>query len=119
MAVTVANVAHPNTNVWEGDLLGLKARIVDVTFDAAYLTTGELLTADALGWDVIHGVIPMTLATNTAGTLSYAVQGRPNAARSQIALQLYAGPDLLGALPEVASAADASTYTARLLVLGT
>lgn len=119
MAVTFANVSTPNTSITEDQLFGLKARIVDVTFDNSYLTTGEVVTAAQLGWDTIQFVWAES-AVNAAGTLAHNVVARPNAARTQMAIQAYETAATVDTPhKEVTSAADLSTYTVRLVVFGT
>jgi len=118
MAVTIANVATPNATTTEGSLLGLKAKLIDVTFDSSYVTAGEPLTAISLGWDQLHGAIPVTQATTTTGTTAYAVQARPNTTKTQLQLFLYSTTAATAPMAEVANAVNASTFTVRLLVLG-
>lgn len=119
MALTFVEVATPNTAITADVMFGLKARIVDVTFDNSYLTTGEVLTAAQLGWDTIQFVWAEA-AVNPAGTLAHNVVARPNAARTQVAIQAYETAATVDTPnKEATSAADLSTYTVRMVVFGT
>lgn len=121
MAVTVTNVPNPGGLLSEGQLGQLKFRIVDVLFDASYLTTGEPLTAASFGWLYFFGGIQMILAKNAAGALGMPVLIVPNATGSSIAFQLmrYDGAAAgKASLEEAANAFDASAFTARILLLG-
>lgn len=119
MALTFVEVATPNTSITADVMFGLKARIVDVTFDNSYLTTGEVLTAAQLGWDTIQFAW-CEMAVNAAGTLGVNVCARPNTARTQIAIQTYETAGTVDTShKEVTSAADLSTYTVRMVVFGT
>lgn len=120
MAVTIAEVAHPNAAQTEFPFGIYKARIIDVTFDASYVTTGEPLTAASLGWNGVVYSFP-SLAMNAAGTLGMPVYAEANATQSQLTLQLlrYDGASAgKASLEEAANAFDASLFTARLLVIG-
>jgi hypothetical protein len=119
MALTLTAVTHPNTTAWEGDFLGLKARVYDVTFDSSYPTTGEDLTADELGWDQIHGIIPLTQATTSTGTTALIVQGVVNTARDTVALFLYESATAGTPVAEITNGDNVSTFTARMVILGT
>jgi hypothetical protein len=95
-----------------------KCRIVDVTFDNAYLTGGEVLTAAALGWKAIHFAFCEN-AVNVAGTLGVNLAARPNATRTQVAIQAYETAGTVDlSHKEVTSGADLSTYTGRVMLLG-
>lgn len=121
MPLTIANVTHPNQSISEFQLGPWKARLIDVTFDSSYLTTGEVLTAAQLGWVQIHGAIVVELGSNrgSTGTLALDVNVRANAARTQVTVQAY---ETAGTVDtphkEVTSAQDISAYTCRLLVFG-
>ena len=122
MAVTVAQVSRPNAAISETTVGEFKLRVVDVTFDNSYVTTGEPLAATALGWSYFYGHLGGTaIATNATGTLALPVIVKPNASGSQVTLFLYrydgasAGK---ASLEEAANAFDASTFTARLYLLG-
>lgn len=122
MPLTIAEVANPNAGQTVTELFGLKAKMVDVTFDNSYLATGELLTAAALGWDSVQGAIVVQGASNAAGTLFSPLVIKANAAQTQLTLQLerYDGASVGKAfLEEVANAVDASAFSARIIVLGT
>lgn len=121
MAVTIAEVSNPNGAQTEFPFGIYKARIVDVTFDNSYVTTGEPLTAINLGWNGIFGAIPLTQAGNAAGTLAMPVHIKPNSTLSQVTIQLlrYDGASAgKASLEEAANAFDASLFTVRLLVIG-
>jgi len=118
MAVTLAEVSIPNYSPVQGDFLGMKARLMDVTFDNSYLTGGEVVTAAQLGWDQIQMVF-CDGARGAAGVSLVNVIAVPNAARTQVALQAYETAGTVDlAHKEVSSAQDLSTFTARVLFLG-
>lgn len=122
MALTIAQVGNPNSAATEFPLGPFKARLIDVTFDNSYLTTGEVLTAADLGWNTIHGAVVVEHAQNRAssGTLSVYLTIRPNTARTQVTVQAYETAGTVDTShKEVTSGADLSTYTGRLLVFGT
>ena len=123
MAVTVANVSHPNQNVWEGSFLGMKAKVVDVTFDNSYdNTNGEAVTAAQLGYQQIYGAI--VLADAWSGTTTdFVVLIRPvvNSTQTSCALRAfrYDGASAgKAAFEEVGNTFDLSTYTARVVFIG-
>ncbi len=119
MPVTLAEVATPNTPLSQDVWFGMKARLLDVTFDNSYLTGGEILTAAQLGWDTIQFVL-CDGARGAAGVGLVNVIAVPNAARTQVALQAYETAGTVDlAHKEVSSAQDLSTYTARMIVFGT
>jgi len=118
MALTLTDVATPNAAQHTGTMLGMKARIVDITFDASYLTTGEVLTAAQLGWAMVIGAVVLNDPVNAAGTLSVGCVVRKNTAGSQLAFQAMYGPTSVGPYPEATSTNDLSTYTGRFIVLG-
>lgn len=122
MAVTLANVSTPNQTYVQGEILGLKAVLMDVTFDNSYATAGESVTASQLNLNTIEYIFPF-VAKNAAGTAVLPGIGYPSGAGKLSALlQLYrydgasAGK---ASLEEAAAAFDASLFTARVLVLGT
>lgn len=122
MPVTVTQVSRPNAQITESTVGEFKLRVLDVTFDNSYVTTGEPLTAASLGWSFLFGHIGgIAMAKNAAGTLAMPVTVTPNASGSQVLLQAYrydgasAGK---ASLEEAANAFDASTFTARLYLLG-
>lgn len=123
MAVTIANVSHPNQDVWEGEFLGQKARVIDVTFDSSYdNTNGEAISAATLGMQSIYGVF--VLADGWSGTSTdLLVVTRPviNSTKDSVALRAFqanGGAAGLASLGEVANATDLSAYTVRLCVIG-
>lgn len=119
MALTLTPVTTPNQSTLEGSMMGLKFKVFDVTFDSSYLTTGEVVTAASLGWDTIQFVMCED-AVNAAGTLAHGVVARPNSTRTQVAVQAYETAATVDTPhKEATSAADLSTYTARLVFLGT
>lgn len=120
MALTVANVSTPNSEIHEGQFLGLRGRIVDITFDSSYLTGGEVLTAATMGWTYLFGAVPLTHPTNTAGTVMAPAVVKKNTAGSQLTFQLAEGAATAddNPLKEVGSTQDMSTYTGRFVVLG-
>lgn len=115
MAVSLAEVAHPNSQSTVLAISPFQVVMKDVTFDASYPTTGEVITAAQLGYDTIQFVLSEP-AVNSAGTLSLGVKARPNTARSQVAVQLY---ETAGTVDtphkEVTDTTDVSAYTARLI----
>jgi hypothetical protein len=120
--MTVTPVSTPNQTIWESDFMGYKCRVYDITFDSAYLTTGEVITAASLGWNTIQGALILEHAQNRAssGTLSVGLIIRPNAARTQVTVQAYETAATVDTShKEVTSAADLSTYTARVAFIGT
>ncbi len=119
MPLTVAEVTHPNSQTTEIAIAPFKAKIIDITFDSSYLTTGEVLTAAQLGWNTIQFVWCEN-AVNVAGTLAVNLVARPNTTRTQVAIQAYETAGTVDlSHKEVTSAADLSTYTARVVVFGT
>lgn len=122
MPVTVANVSHPNQNTWEGEFLGQKARVIDVTFDSSYdNTNGEVITAASLGLQSIYGVFPLTQAYKAASDLASVVVPVVNAAQTQVALRVFeadGGATGQAPLDEAANTTDYSNYVVRLCVLG-
>lgn len=119
MALTITQVAHPNSQITEGDLLGFKARLVTITFDSSYLTTGEVLTASSMGWIGVIGAIEVSGVGNTTGALSVTTVVRPNSSLSQLTFQAQETAATVDTShKEVTSAADLSTYSGTFIVLG-
>jgi hypothetical protein len=123
MAVTVTNVTHPNQNVWEGEFLGQKCKVVDVTFDSSYdNANGEAVTAAQLGYQSLYGAFPMSQAwSGTTTDLAVVVVPVVNSARTSVALRAfrYDGANAgKASLEEVANAVDLSTYTVRMVFIG-
>lgn len=122
MAVTVANVTHPNQFITDFPFGPWKCRLVDITFDNSYLTTGEPLSAATLGVNQVHGAIVLYDAKNAAGTLAMPVVIVPNTARTSLTLQLlrYDGAAAgKASLEEAANAFDASLFTMRVAIIYT
>ena len=119
MALTVANVSTPNAEMHEGDFVGLKARVLDLTFDSSYLTGGEVLTAASLGWTYLFGAVTLTDPANSAGTLALGCTVKKNTAGTQLTFQ---ATETAGTVDtphkEVSSTQDISAYTGRFVVLG-
>lgn len=146
MALTIAQVSTPNAEMHEGQLMGLRARILDITFDSSYLTTGEVLTAASLGWTYLFGAVTLAdpsvsngtasvgcvVKKNTSGSqLTFQAQGNAAsaahthtentaAAYTQNAVTAAGGAVAAGTLrnAEMASTQDLSTFTGRFVVLG-
>lgn len=119
MALTITEVKNPNSIISEFPVFDRKGRIVDVTFDSSYPTGGEILTARQLGWHVITGVIPLTLASTASGTTALAVSGHPaSPAQDSVALRLFESATAGNPMAEIGSGDNVSTFTVRLLVLG-
>lgn len=117
MALTVTNVPNPNARMTELPFGGFKARIVKLTFDSSYLTTGEVLTAAMLGWNELHGAIPITGVGNADGTLSFTTVVRKSGTALTFQLQETAGT-VDTPHKELTSTADASAYHGNFLVFG-
>lgn len=118
MALTVANVSTPNSEMHEGEFAGLKARIVDITFDSSYVTTGEVLTATSLGWTYVFGAIALTHPANAAGTLGLPTVVKKNTAGSQLTFQPLESAGDGDPMDEAGSTNDLSAFTGRFVVLG-
>jgi hypothetical protein len=124
MAVTIANVSHPNQDVWEGEFLGQKARVIDVTFDDSYAnSTGEVVTAATLGLQAIYGVFVLQNAfTSNTADLGGLVIPVVKADRTEVALRLYGFTEDAGStwqgLNEAADTTNLSTYSCRICVIG-
>lgn len=121
MALTIANVSTPNATINEFSFGPYRARLIDVTFDNSYLTTGEILTAASLGWNQVFGAITITPPANAAGTASMALLVKKATNNKQVTLQLqrYDGASAGKAnFEEAANAFDASLFTTRILILG-
>jgi hypothetical protein len=123
MPVTVTNVSHPNQTVWEGEFLGQKCKVVDVTFDSSYdNTNGEAVTAAQLGYQNIYGAFPMSQAWSGITTdLVVVVVPIVNSTRTSAALRAfrYDGASAgKASFEEVANAVDLSTYTVRMVFIG-
>ena len=120
MGLTVAQVSNPMGSLTEFPIGPFKGRIVNITFDNQYLTTGEVLTAASLGWNVLFGAIQITGGAALAnGTLSVDCIVRSNAAQTQLTFQ---AQETAGTVDtpqkEVTSNQDLSLYSGRWLVLG-
>lgn len=122
MALTLAQIARPNSVISEFQFGEFKCRVLDVTFDASYPTTGEIITAASLGWNYLYGNLGGSpIAMNAAGTLAMPVWIKPNTSGSQVTLQLmrYDGASAgKASLEEAANAFDASLFTVRVYLLG-
>tara|TARA_R110000868_G_scaffold222680_2_gene474537 strand:+ start:646 stop:1020 length:375 start_codon:yes stop_codon:yes gene_type:complete len=123
MAVSLANVTHPNQNTWEGEFLGQKCKVMDVTFDASYdNTNGEVVTAGQLGYQNIYGAFPMSQAwSGTSTDFAAVVVPVVNSARTSVALRCFQANGAAAAkesLNEVANAVDLSTYSVRMVFIG-
>ena len=123
MAVTIANVTHPNQNVWEGEFLGQKCKVVDVTFDSSYDSpSGEIVTAAQLGYQSIYGAFPMSQGWSGITTkLAVVIVPVVGAARTFVSLRAfrYDGANAgKASREEVANSVDLSTYTVRMVFIG-
>lgn len=118
MALTVAEVVHPNAASTHVSFPPFKAKIVDVTFDSSYLTTGEIMTAASQGFTILLGAITLTHPTNTAGTLGMPCVVRASATGSQLAFQPLESAGDGDALDEAGSTNNLSTFTGRFMILG-
>ena len=120
MALTVAEVSHPNSQSTHVSLSPFKAKVVDITWDSSYLTGGEVLTAASLGWVQLYGAIALTNPCTSTGTLAALPLVKPNTAKTQLTFQLAEGGTTANDNPlkEVTSTQDMSTYTGRFLLLG-
>lgn len=118
MALTIANVTTPNGEVHEGSLMGLRARIVDITFDSSYLTGGEVLTTAMLGWDYLFGAVALTHPANSAGTLGLPTVVKANSTGTQLTFQPLESAASGDPMGQATSTQDLSAYTGRFIVLG-
>lgn len=122
MAFTIANVSSPNALQLEGELLGMKARVVDLTFDSSYdNTNGEVLNASDLGWNLIFGIIWIRMPYDSTNKLAFTAEGIPNAAQTSLSIraQEYNGAAAgLARLQDVGNATNLSTFTGRAIVVG-
>lgn len=123
MALTIAQVSHPNSASTEFPFGPFKARILDVTFDSSYdNANGESLTAASLGWVTIEGAFVLADAwSGTSTDLLSPVRPVATAGGSSVTFRTFeyngaaAG---LARLQEVANTVDLSTYTMRVCVFG-
>lgn len=121
MALTVTPVASPNSINVEFPIGIYRGKLMDITFDNSYVTTGEILLASAVGWTQIFGAITWIQPINAAGTLMLPAAVKANAANTQLTFQAYrydgssAGK---ASLEEAANAFDASAFTGRFMLLG-
>lgn len=120
MAVTLAEVSTPNSQQSYGEFLGFKAKIVQITLDSSQLDGGEPLTAAQLGWDQVYGAIVLSQFAVANGDTHVPVVIKNNAANTQLTIQAYRynGASAGVAFLEEAPAADLSTYSGKLIVLG-
>lgn len=119
MAVTISNVVHSNTNVWEGTLLGRKARVVNVTFDSSYDAGGEVVTAGTFGWDQLDDAIVLRHPSTSDGSSGFVLEPRVAADRKTLTLRVFRmGATLSGALAQAAAAQNLAGAVARVLVIG-
>lgn len=122
MAFTIGNISTPNTQVLEGELLGMKARMVDLTFDSSYdNTNGEVLNASELGWSQILGFVIVRQPYDATAKLSLLAEAIPNASQTAVAVrtQRYDGSSAgVASFQDTANAVNLSTYTMRVIVIG-
>lgn len=122
MAFTITEVTTPNSRTTEGSLLGMRAKIVQLTPDASYdNTNGEVLTAAEVGWRLFIGAIILRHPYAAGTKLGMTTIPIPNASGSQLAffMQRYDGAAVdKASLEDAANAFDASTYIMRVLLLG-
>lgn len=120
MALTITYPSHPNQTISEFPLGPWKCRIVKLTFDSSYLTTGEVLNATDLGWNTLFGAIPLTGVGNADGTLSVGTVVRANTAQTALTFQAQEGGSTANDNPfkEFTSTGDLSAYHGTFLVLG-
>lgn len=123
-AVSYTNDSNPNQQILEGEFLGMKARVINVTFAASYTAAGDTLTAAALGWSQVYGFIPLTSVAAPSGQATAASFGcTVNAAKTTLSFQLYNENDAAAYAqrPRQATAQAASnnaTFVVRGIVLG-
>lgn len=120
MGLTVASVANPQGKNTDFTIGPFKARVVNITFDNSYLTTGEVLTKQMMGWAYLFGAIQLTSGVkNAAGTLSNNVVIQRNASGSQLA---FIAQETAGVVDtpfkEVNSGDNLSAYSGEFLILG-
>ncbi|MCW0190965.1 MAG: hypothetical protein OJJ55_06655 [Rhodococcus sp.] len=118
MALTFTDVACPMGAITEFPLGQFKARVIDVTLDSSYLTTGEVLTAAALGWDYIYGVLELETFSNSTGTLGLPSIREQGSAGSQLTFQPLESAADGDPMDEGGSTNDFSAFTGRFIVLG-
>lgn len=119
MALTLAEIKHPNSSSTDFSFPPFRGKLMDVTFDNAYLTTGEVITAAQLGWVYAFGGLVMIAPSNAAGTLSLDLLVKPVANGTSLKLVAQeTGAAVDGPFKEVTTGQDISVYTARILFLG-
>lgn len=119
MAATITPVSHPNQNSWEGEFLGYKAKVIDVTFDASYSTGGYTVTPAKLGWDTIHGAFALGAAQVSDGLTAMPVSFVITPGGSSVRVIPYVNSSTnLAVSPQPASSTDVSTYSVRMVVIG-
>lgn len=120
MALTIADVTHPNSQSTAFPFGPFKAVVKTITFDSSYLTTGEVLNASDLGWNQVHGAIAISGVGNADGTLSLGTVVRANTAKTALAFQ---AQETAGTVDtphkELTSATDISAYYGTFLIFGT
>lgn len=119
MALTITYPTHPNQTITEFPFGPWKCRVVKLTFDSSYLTTGEVLAATDLGWNTVIGALPLTGVGNADGTLSVGTVVRANTAQTSLTFQAQeTGAATDASFKEVTSTGDLSAYHGTFLVLG-
>lgn len=123
-AVTFANVSNPNSQITEGSVVGMRARVVDVTFSSSFGATGDTLTAAAVGWSALYGFIPMTgVAAPSGNATAKSVGVSVNASLSTISFFLYNENDAAAyaqrpAQAQAQTASNNATFVVRGILLG-
>jgi len=118
MALTIAYVSTPNSEHHEAQFAGLRAVVLDLTFDSSYPTTGEDLTAADLGWTYLFGAITLVHPKNAAGTLGLPCMVSANSTNTTLAFQTLESAGDGDPMDESANATDLSLFTGRFVVLG-
>lgn len=118
MALTVTEVVHPNSSTTDIYIPPFRGRIVNLTFDASYLTGGEVLTAAMMGWSYVFGAITLTHPANSAGTLALPTVVKRNTAGTSLTLQPLESAGDGDPMDEAGSTNDLSAFTGMFLVLG-
>lgn len=118
MAATVTQVGSPMRRQTRGEILGMSGVIVDVAGDAAYDDDGYAITASSLGLRTIVGAVVLEDWRESTNENFYPASCRRDTAGTSLYVQALESTAAASPLAD-AGADNLSTYTCRLLVIGT
>lgn len=116
MAVTVAKITNVTDTIWGNK----RVKVRNVTFDSAYVQTGEPVNASDFGLATFDTLEPLGAAIPTAGTTAWLVTAQISSDRKSAVLFAHGDGSQTATAPflDADASEDLSTYSVVMRAVG-